>query len=268
MRTFNEIVDRAFLNLILNDRAWQEFERQPFETPSKKKRQESVKKLREVFYSRNMESVATEIEKKMIDTDINGGFDKATAVRMVHYYPSIPVLLWSVGLHAFPKYDGEFTGDFHPFFAEKEYRTENNTLVPAGNEPTLEQIEFALEITMLWHWRTIEGTNNPHIVKNPVDKTIIKIFGKDYRKYFEKPPQNFLTSLFSLPNNATPEDSNVIPKIPLTKSPYVDFAVNGTPYNELDSSIARNLSTSAQERHRALEWVIGEEDWQNTAMDT
>lgn len=241
MRQFFSIIDRALLNMMISDRGWLEMPSQNGVKHSKTAREEKRQYLEAVFTERQMEDVASKTEIEWIKAPVSSLGNKIVE-QMIWYYESLSMLLWVAGKDICPVYDGKLTKDYHGYFAKYRYRTPDSTMRDTDNKPSVYAITVMRETTMLWHWRTIEGINNPWFQTHDVTELLRKTFGAEAERGLHE--------------------------IAIVTQPIIDFAVNGKPYNMLDRRTAFYLTQQALWRHHALEWILGEESWEDTDSST
>ena len=87
---------------------------------------------------------------------------------------------------------------------------------------------------MFWNWRSKLRDLN-----DDIDKVIINIFGKEYKKHLKM------------------KMSNSIPK---------DFIAFNEPYHKLSKDRVAQLEDIVEWRHHAYEWVLSDEDWDNVPI--
>ena len=95
---------------------------------------------------------------------------------------------------------------------------------------------------MLWHWRAVEDALQPGKPELPVRQNLLQIFGPSYAKYFRE--------------------------IPSEPDGLEDLLVDGTPYYALDAKARYILGWQTEMRQKALEWLCGDESWEDTTADT
>ena len=241
MRTFEEILDRAQLCMIINDRSWCEYKQNKAGTYSKEEREERRLRLIDVLERRNLMEVLSETERQPFFKPV-GKLPRELIAYMMGQYAAIPALLWAVGLESFPAFDGTFAGDYHRHPVLQNHRIQGYTAVPPACMPTEADIAFHCDVAMLWHWRGIEGIYNKSIKRTNVPKAVLSVFGQEYAKYLQA--------------------------IPLTKGLWPDFAIGNRAYKDIDAGLASKLLEQFTWVHHALEWVLGEESWEDIDTST
>ena len=241
MRTFEEILDRALLCIIINDRSWLEYPQNKSATYSKEEREKIRCRLIEILELHNLIEKLSQTERQPFFKPI-GKLPRELIAYMMGQHDAIPALLWAVGLEPFPTFDGTFSGDYHQHPVLEIHRTQGYTALPPACMPTEVDIVFHREVAMLWHWRGIEGIYNKSIKRTNVPKAVLSVFGQEYAKYLQA--------------------------IPLTKGFWPDFAIGNRAYKDIDPVLASELLEQFTWVHHALEWILGEESWEDTDTST
>lgn len=238
MKTKIQILNRAFVLLILSDRGLLEKEYHEGERYSKIQREEQKNRFIEIVNKRKLMSFFSKKEKKILFSKI-GSLDEDLFYLTQFQYESIQALLWSISITDFPKYDDNFCSiDFHHYIGK--YGTSNFKL--NATLKNINEIEVMREVSMLWHWRVRGGIDNDFFISINLKKEIVKIFGKDFKSY--------------------------IKKIPLSKKKPVDFLVDKKLFSNLPNKSYNIISIKAQWVHHALEWIINDETWEETDTST
>ena len=241
MRTFEEILDRAQLCMIINDRSWCEYKQNKVGTFSKEEREERRLRLIDVLERRSLMAVLSEKERKPFFKPV-GKLPRELTAYMMGQYSAIPALLWAVGLEPFPVFDGTFAGDYHRHPVLEKHRTQGYIALPPATMPGETDIAFHREVAMLWHWRGIEGIVNKRFKWTNVPKAVLSVFGQEYATYLQAIPQ--------------------------TKGLWQDFAIGKRAFKDIDPGLASGLLEQFIWVHHALEWILGEDSWEDNDTST
>ncbi len=237
-RTLSDILVRAFSLLLLADRGLLERESHSGGTYSLKEREDKREEFQYIFHSRALEDHMSLNESSQILAPVGQLSDEQYWTSQ-YQYEAIPVLLWAVNLYTFPSYDPKFSDtDFHPILGR--YRTER-WMQKLGLRCETE-IQTHYGVVFLWHWRSREGITSHSFKIDSAFELVRRVFGDEFKS--------------SLPHiRTTPDEPS-------------DFEVGQMRYSELDERSANTLNVVSKWRHHALEWVIGEDPWEETETNT
>jgi len=240
VKNVEEILDTAFIIMMISDRGLLERESHEGGIYSFKEREDKRLKFLEILKSRNLYEKLSQKEVGIVSARV-GTLSKDNFILSQMQYEAIPVLLWAVGIKAFPKYDGKLCYvDFHLTLGK--YRTDQTKIEKKHLSLDWQKINWWRNISFLWHWRAREGGANPTIKKKDIVETIVEIFGEEYEKYFTD--------------------------IPIQKKWPRDFLVNGKEFNRLNENSIKVLLLQSKWRHHAFEWMSSNVSWEETDTST
>jgi hypothetical protein len=240
MKTPEEILDRAFLIMLLADRGLLEKPEHEGQRYSRAAREAQRCTCLEVLQSRGLRAALDPAELAIIVTPV-GALAVGACESTQWQYEAISALLWSTGLHAAPVFDARVcTEDFHPLLGK--HRTQSSSIALPLQARTGLEIREACEIAMLWHWRAIEGTANEAFLLQDAAALVLRAFGA---------------------NTAA-----VLRSIPQATTPPRDFLIGPVPFSQLDRPTAFALLMTARWRQHALEWVLGDCNWTDVETNT
>ncbi len=238
MKSSNEILNRTFILLILADRGLLEKEFHEDERYTEKQREEQKDKIVKIVNERGIINDFSNKEKQILSAKI-GSLDENTFNSTQLQYEAIQTLLWSLNIIDFPKYDGKFCSiDFHNYIGK--YGTKEFNLDVDLRE--IDDIKIMNEIAMLWHWRAREGTNNNYFNEINLKIEIPKLFGAEYKEH--------------------------LMKIPLSEKKPVDFLVDKKLFNSITKELYDTIIIQTEWIHHALEWIINDDNWEDTDTST
>jgi hypothetical protein len=240
MKTPEEVLDRALIILLLADRGLLEHSQHEGETYTVEQREQKREYFLDILESKGLQSACADSELEILRAPV-GDLSPEVFNETQWQFEAIPVLLWTVGLCEFPAYDGRVCAEnFYGILGK--YRTDKSRL-PADIKLLEEDvIDFYREASMLWHWRSTEGTGNSYFEEEDAFFYICELFGAHY--------------------------ANLIEVIPLSKESPRDFLVSRTRFNDLSDTIADIIFMQSQWRHHALEWAVNQDTWEDTDTST
>ena len=192
------------------------------------KRRVMIKWLNEKGYTNHL----TNEEREIINTPVSS-LDY-TIRKKYNRYEAIEPLLWCLGLISrTSSYDKYVTSDFSRVLQIGAAHNIEN-LIKISSLRSEQEIINKREVSMLWNWRSKLRDLN-----DDIDKVIINIFGKEYKKHLKM------------------KMSNSIPK---------DFIAFNEPYHKLSKDRVAQLEDIVEWRHHAYEWVLSDEDWDNVPI--
>ena len=240
MRNIEEILDTAFIKMMISDRGLLEKESHEGGSYSIKDREERRLLFVDILKSRNLYDKISQNEAEIFNSKVET-LSEDTFYLTQMQYEAIPILLWAVGLSDFPKYDGKLCEiDFHPILGK--YKTDQTKIGQQNKYFDYKRISWWRIVVLLWHWRSREGVSNPTIKNKDIIESIIQIFGNDYKKYFVN--------------------------IPVSKKRPRDFIVNEKKFNELNAEAGKILLIQSKWRHHALEWISSDVTWEEIDTST
>lgn len=240
MRNIEDILDAAFIIMMLADRGLLERAMHEGRSYSIEEREDKRKLFMAALKSRELDSILSPKESEIINARVETLSDEAFYLTQMQY-EAIPVLLWAVGLCVFPKYDAKLTDvDFHSILGK--HRTEQTKVDRNILSLDITKIKWWRNVALLWHWRAREGVSNPAINGEDIVESVRRIFGKDYLIFFSN--------------------------IPLSKKRPRDFMVDKRKFNELNPEKGGVLLIQAKWRHHALEWIVSDVPWDEVNTST
>jgi hypothetical protein len=240
MRTIEEILDTAFIIMMLSDRGLLEKEEHEGCSYPIEDREEKRKLFVDILKSRSLYGKLTSKEVEIITSKVEKLSEDSFYLTQMQY-EAIPVLLWAVGLSDFPEYNAKLCDvDFHPILGK--HRTDQTKIDRQDLFLDREKINSWKNIALLWHWRSREGISNQAINNKDIVEYVVQIFGDDYENLFSN--------------------------IPLSKKYPMDFMVNNEAFNKLSPQKGDVLLVQAKWRHHALEWITSDVAWEETDTST
>ena len=238
MKDLNELLKRAIILVCLSDRCAQEKNvvggiSRPFE--ARKQQCEAICVwLKKMGYMDD----ATDEERNVFEKELHTSKDDEI-LRLQIDYECIEPILWTVGLvEKMSNYDLYVFTDFHPALCfGREHSLEK--LIPACKIVSAEQFDEKREEAMLVYWRCLEAKSEI-INEKGLDKSIGEVFGA---KYVE-----------------------TLLKMEMYDDKKKDFIVNNKEISELAEAELSRLSTIAERRFYAFEWMAGDEKWDSVDL--
>jgi len=238
MKSKSKILKRAFILLILSDRGLLEKEFHAGGQYSWGQREEKRKQFVKIAKDRDFLNEFLNSEKDILNAKV-GTLNEETFSFTQFQYESIQVLLWSLNIVDFPKYEDKFyLIDFHDYIGK--YGTNNFKLNIELQK--LIDIKLMNNISMLWHWRAREGIKNKVFKNIDLKVEIPKIFGNEYNE--------------------------CLIKIPFSKKKPVDFLYNNILFNNIPQRKFELLSFRIKWIHHATEWLLNDDSWEDTDTST
>lgn len=250
MRTTIEIMNRAEALFLLANRVVLEYQ----VNDKQKYSYDECEKTRVYFFdvSKRKNIELSSMEWSILEAPL-GQLQNNGIIKYEYSEESVAILLWSVGIYNFPEFDGTFSvnddefakilGQVYCTCDERESLNKGMILRP--------ELELKRQVTMLWHWRAVESQwglfrswnrFNKAVKKESAHDILIKTFGGEFK--------------------------TVIDSIPIAKTAPRDFLVGNKRYCELDKKTNAQMLLITKWRHHAMEWLCGEESWENISTDT
>lgn len=240
MKSAKEIVARSVILLCVSDRCALERPTIGGRTYSIKQREDQRLAINQWLKNKGYADMLTKDERTLFEQKVDGE-NKEEILSAQVQYEAIEPCLWTLGLtQKLSKYDQFVIDDFHPVLQIGLNHTVEKVL-DASSIQTDEAILLQNEISMLWHWRTIEY-NNPIFETSSVKDLVKSVFGNRYEKVLESIQQ------FDDYKN--------------------DFLVQNKSYFNLGIEDKKRIYYIAKWRHHAFEWIVGDEEWDEVELNT
>lgn len=239
MKSKEEILARALVLLCVSDRAFLEIETVEGKTYSFEQREKQRNKIYNWLTRNGYRQYMTSRECDIFEEVVDGGRSDDIYDQRFQY-EALAVLLWALNLYEMPDCATASMDDFH---VHLKIDTNHNfdKVLSECQLRSEKELAFQTEVAMLWHWRAIEIGNVPKKGRSWGD-CIELIFGEEYKA--------------------------VLSHIPQAKEMPCDFLVGGKSVAELNRTEQQMLYIIAYWRHYAFEWIMGEDDWDEVAVDT
>lgn len=180
-------------------------------------------------------------EKGLFDKKVGSLILKKQFQENKFQYEALEPLLWSLGLISrLTPYSKYALSDYHRVLCVDIPDTFDE-MVKKSKLRAEADIELRNKISMLWHWRAIEGLN-PMFEKNSVKEVILNIFGDEYKK-----PVGYI-----LKNQKNKQD----------------FCIFEKPVYRLSKTELQHLYKRTMWRYHAFQWIVSDESWYDVALDT
>lgn len=186
----------------------------------------------------------TESEKTLIKSPIGVTPRKEGVVRM-YDWEAVPVLLWALGLGELKDRFQDEDYIFKPAFDSLEFPDEEHDvdrILSRVKMRSEEEVEERCNLAFLWHWRAVETRLDPGWhgdIRQVIHNTFCGVHDDGL-------------SSFALYDSG--ED--------------VDMIFRGRPVFTLTGGARGSYEVTAEMMHRALEWILCDEDWDETPTDT
>lgn len=240
MKSTSEIIARSVINLCISDRCALEKSFIEGKHYSKKKREEQRMLIIEWLESTGYYTLMTASERLLFTQKV-GSINNDELSKKQLQYEAIEPCLWSIGLKdTLSNYDNFVIEDFHQLLHIGLQQTLDQE-VEVFNMKSEEEIVLQKKIAMLWHWRAIECYNSIFMNRD-IGDVVNDIFGQGY-EYAIK---------------AIIQDSN-------DKD---IFLFNNKKFNCLNKAECARINNIAYWRHHAFEWIAGDENWDETEVNT
>ncbi len=230
-----ELVERAQIQLVLNDRLiWENgYSEGRFHSIEERKQQQCLEAS--WIVSHGLDTVMSRRDMQLLNQEIE---TVETTIRGQRSFEceSIEPILWACSFVEKLTPIGKFMqSDFHALLIgqSKDYLSQTGRL---RNE---EEIASQRDILMLWYWRS-----------------------KIERKFDTTKGMSVVDAIAS---TFTQQEVMCAKRIRRMKG---DFAVRGIPFYNLTPKEKYMLGTCVKWRYHALEWVLNDESWYDTSVDT
>ena len=241
MKTIEEILCRSIGLIYVGLRCVWERRDSMFETPEDQAK--DWEEVNEWFSSNGYGAYLTEEERELVNIPaLQAGLEKAGPFSFLE--ECVPLLFWSIGLlEEPPHYYAETCAyDCVCKIGFMKDRHDRNALLAQCKMRSKEEIEKQCNIAFLWHWRAVESRLNPKWRGN-IRQVIHDTFGGAYDHCLDA------FQMYDGKNNS-------------------DLLFNARVIYELDRRSRNAFEMCAEMRHRALEWILCDEDWDETPTDT
>lgn len=240
MKNSKEIITRAVILLCLSDRCALEKSKINGKAYSRTQRENQRHAIYRWLQIKGYIDFLTTDEKYIFELEVGKGNKDELLLYQIQY-EAIEPCLWSLGfVQSLSAYDQFVLDDFHPIL-EIGMKHSINNIEKKVKLKTYDELFLYTEISMLWHWRAIEG-DNIIFRKKSAKKIIIDLFGENYNNYVDQ-IQDF-------------------------KKNQKDFIVNKKFFYELNEEEVKKITAIAQWRHYAFEWIIGDDIWNEVDIST
>lgn len=240
MKNAKEIIARSVILLCLSDRCALEKSTIGGKTYSKRQREEQRLAIYQWLQNKGYSVMMTKSERLLFEQEVGSG-NKNEILSIQVQYEAIEPCLWTLGLvQKLSSYDQFVLDDFHPVLQVGMNHTLEKVL-DASSLQTDEAVQLQYEISMLWHWRTVEY-NNPIFKTNSTKYIVKSVFGNQYEKV--------LNAIQRFDNHQN------------------DFLVNNKSFSSLNNEEMKRIHYIAKWRHHAFEWIVGDEVWDEVELNT
>ncbi len=239
LKSKKDILIRAIILVCVSDRGFWEFEKLGGQIYSKERREQQRKKVYDFLKQKGYIDYMTDEEKYIFEQPVEGENSEHIASYRLQD-EALSSLLWVLNLRDMPDWLTLSEEDYHPLLQVTPHNNLHN-LIQSTNLRSEQEIALQTEVAMLWHWRAIEKGYVPKDGRRWSD-CITEIFGDEYKK--------------------------VLDQIPRSQQAPGDFLIGNKTVSSLNESEQAILDVVAYWRHYALEWVMGNEEWDEVSVDT
>lgn len=240
MRNTKSICIRAIILLCFSDRCALEKNNINGSMYSLKEREEQRKAILSWLENQGYTEFLTTSERELFEKEVGTGNSKEIILKQVQY-EAIEPCLWAVGLREkLSEFDQFVLDDFHPVLKIGKNHS-IDSLVSKSNLKSMEDLVLQREIAMLWHWRAREA-NNSIFKTGKVKDIIISTFGKEYEQ--------------------------IVQHIQSFKQGQEDFVADSKQFSKLSTEEIRKVAIISMWRQYALEWITGEDEWDEIDTST
>ncbi len=235
MKSVQELIERAQIQLVLNDRLiWESgYSEGRFHSVKERKQQQCLEAS--WIVSHGLDTVMNRKDMQLLNQEIET-VETAITSRRSFECESIEPILWAGSFVKKLTSVGKFMqSDFHALLIGQS----KDDLLQTGKLRNEEQIAIQRDIFMLWYWRS-----------------------KIERKFDTTKGMSVVDAIASI---FTQQEVMCAEKIRRVEG---DFAVRGTPFYNLTPKGKYMIGTCMKWRYHALEWVLNDESWYDTSIDT
>lgn len=235
MKSVQELIERAQIQLVLNDRLiWESgYSEGRFHSVEERKQQQCLEAS--WIVSHGLDTVMNRKDMQLLNQEIET-VETAITSRRSFECESIEPILWAGSFVKELTPVGKFMqSDFHALLIGQS----KDDLLQTGKLRNEERIAIQRDIFMLWYWRS-----------------------KIERKFDTTKGMSVVDAIASI---FTQQEVMCAEKIRRVEG---DFAVRGTPFYNLTPKEKYMIGTCMKWRYHALEWVLNEESWYDTSVDT
>lgn len=239
MKSAEQLCTRAVLSLLHTYRCGIENKFIDGKNRSLFNREKHRKTLLEWLHRNDFYDAFSNEEKEIFETRVGSKLKKQ--IQSQYFIEeTIEPLLWCAGLvnklTAPYRHAERNFGDI--LYIEHDYSLEK--LLGKSKLRDQADIELQRNVSMLWHWRGIEGDN---ITESDDVKSILQeIFGVELE--------------------------NALEKIPFSKGKYPDFLAGKKLFRQLDAAEIATIQVISMWRQHAYEWILGDEEWDEVETNT
>lgn len=235
IKSVQELVERAQIQLVLNDRLiWENgYSEGRFHSVEERKKQQCLEAS--WIISRGLDTVMNCKDMQLLNQEIE---TVATTVRSQRSFEceSIEPILWAGSFVKKLTPVGKFMqSDFHALLIGQS----KDHLFQTGKLRNEDQIINQRDIFMLWYWRS-----------------------KTEQKFGTSKGMSVLDTISSIFSQQEVMCAKEIRRVE------GDFAIRGIPFYSLTPKEKYMIGNCVKWRYHALEWILNEESWYDTSVDT
>ena len=230
-----ELIERAQIQLVLHDRLiWENgYSEGRFHSMEERKRQQSLEAA--WIVSHGLDTVMSRGDTRLLNQEIE---TVEAPIRNQRSFEceAIEPILWACSLVEKLTPVGKFMlSDFHALLVGRS----KDELLQTGRLRKEEEIASQRDIFMLWYWRS------------RLERAFNTVKG--------------MSVMDAVASTFTRQEVTRAKRIRRVKG---DFAVRGIPFYDLTPREKYLLGSCVKWRYHALEWVLNDESWYDTSVDT